>query len=140
MRSQGGDALVEALRASYEQKRQDLQPLLDAEAKIRAALARLDRQNRAVQSEAANFDRFRSFGGDVLWASWLGRQRRDLNIRLARVLVEKDEQFEQLKGLYAKVLAAETMRDAARDEAMCARARREEADRLDLILRASPAR
>lgn len=91
--------------------------LTDEEARIRADLAALDADRRdAGALPAAALAVPRSVGADMLWQAWMGRARKDLQMRLARVLARKGAALRGLQIAHGRCEAARGLRDRARTE------------------------
>ena len=94
--------------ARFQAEKAKMQHILEEEAEIRRAIARLeDRHQRARESEAAPFSPQRAFGGDVLWQGWVSRMMRDLQTRLAQVLVRKNAMQRELARAFGKTVASD---------------------------------
>lgn len=105
--------LTSGLRAKYELEKARAQPVLDEEARLRSELRKLDQHEQLSRSQDQATDLLRPFGGDVLWASWLARQRRELNMELARTLAARAGHLHQMKQAYGRLLVAEQLEKSA---------------------------
>jgi membrane protein required for beta-lactamase induction len=97
-----------------------LDPVLREEARLRAALARLD--TMVDEARAAGVTLMTLSGGDTVWTTWVERQRSGLHSDLARVLARKAQETEALLAAFGRVNALE---DLARTAARAARRDRE---------------
>ena len=111
--------------ALYQRELAQLREVLDEEARLRAALARLGEQARAARDQPETaLAGLREIGGDMVWQAWLVRQRAALQSELARILARKEEALPALRLAHGKQQAVRrTQRDAR------AQARRTAADR-----------
>ena len=106
--------LCELTDALYQRELATLREILDQETRLRAALAQLAEQARAAgdQPEAA-LAGLREIGGDIVWQSWLARQRTALQSELARILARKERALPAIRLAHGKQQAAIAMqRDA----------------------------
>lgn len=55
----------------------------------------------------------RRVGGEILWQGWVNRNRRELQMELARVLARKGEALAALKHAHGRSEAIEGLRDKA---------------------------
>lgn len=88
--------LVSVAHAQLLQQHKRAKPGLDAIRKLRAQLTEIDSLDRRSQP-SADLHQVRVMGADVLWRGWLDRQRRALNMQLARRLAEQDHIMRDLK-------------------------------------------
>lgn len=114
--------LVRVTEIQYAKSQQGLAPILAKEAQLRSELARLDAHDHVARHETLDLGGVRAIGADVVWNSWLTRQRRMLTTELAQVLAHKEMRMEQVRRAHARHDVAQKM---ARDEASVTRARQQ---------------
>jgi len=118
-------ALGSLTDALYQRELAKLREVRDEEARLRAALARLDEQARAARDQPETaLAGLRGIGGDMVWQAWVVRQRAALQSELARILVRKEHALPALRRAHGK---SEAVRRMQRDAQ--AQARRRAADR-----------
>ena len=91
----------------YQVKQSELRRVAGLEATLRADIAKLDQQRRAVD-EAGN-EAMKSVGADMLWRGWSGRTKSELNMRLAQVLARKESLLYRARKDYGKVLVSQKL-------------------------------
>lgn len=106
-------ALEEVTQLLYQREMQSFRSLVAQEAELRIKLTKLDKQLRASQTGNDNCQSMRSIGADVIWQSWVGRQKADLNMQLARVLAIKEQRIAQVRLAFGKKTVAEQLKDEA---------------------------
>jgi len=119
-------ALCALTNALHEREAARLHGLRDEEARLRAALARLDaqaRDARALPQEALRG--VREIGADIAWLGWLSRHRAAIRDELARVLACKEQAMPAQRRAFGRVEAARALRAQAQAEARDRRARRQ---------------
>lgn len=95
--------------AVFRHRLSGLQALTAQEAMLRQQLARLDEARLAGIAEASGDIGMRALGADLLWQGWVMRQRTQLNMRLANVLVMKEAQGRALRAAFGKARVAEEL-------------------------------
>jgi len=116
-------ALTDAL---HQREAARLRALRDEEARLRAALERLDaqaRDARALPPEALRG--LREIGADIVWQGWLARQRAALRDALARVLARREQALPAQRHAFGKAEAARAISAQARAMARDRAARRQ---------------
>jgi hypothetical protein len=116
-------ALTDAL---HEREAARLRALRDEEARLRAALDRLDaqaRDARALPQEALRG--MRGIGADIVWQGWLARNRAALRDELARVLARREQALPAQRRAFAKSEAARALHAKAQAESRDRKARRQ---------------
>lgn len=111
--------------ALHEREAARLRNLRDEEARLRAALARLDaqaRQARALTQEALRG--VREIGADTAWQGWLAQQRLALQTELARVLARAEDVMPAQRRAFGKREAARGLRAEAQSAARARAVRR----------------
>lgn len=100
-------ALTAAVRTAAEAK---MRRLAAQEAELREELAALEAKCRAARHlDAGDLMAQQSIGADMLWQGWVNRTRRQLQIRLARVLAMKGAALQELRRAHGRSEAAETL-------------------------------
>jgi len=123
--------LGEVTEALYQVELARMQAVLREEARLRAAIARLAAHHEANRGLIeADPGGLRQIGGDILWRSWVGRNKAELQSELARVLGAKGQMIRKLRRAFGKSQAVvsirtaesarEVRKDAARAEAVLA--------------------
>ena len=122
--------LTEALYRSEQTRTRDLQ---QRETDLRQALKRFATSRKSSPIVSSDrLDPLRQIGADVLWQSWLGRNREELNRQLALCLAQKAHHLTELRRVFGRHVAAQSLLDddshrlkqdrlragVARDEAM----------------------
>jgi len=116
-------ALADAL---HERAAARLQALRDEEARLRAALTRLDTQADAARDLPQEALRgVREIGADIVWEGWLARHRAALRDELARVLASKEEVLPAQKRAFGKAEAARALRARVQAQARRGQARQQ---------------
>jgi hypothetical protein len=110
MRPGDGSALVAVTAARLDQETARLRAVLAEEARLRAALARLDAQAEAARAlpEQA-MSGLREIGADLSWQGWVGRSRAALNSELALALARKERAMPPLRRAFGKAEAARVL-------------------------------
>ncbi len=112
--------LTGALAAAAEIR---LKKIAAEEAALRTELAQLDDKRRAARGLPNDaLTALRGIGGEMLWQGWLARARRDLQIRLARVLARKTMALRDYRQAHGRREAARALQ---MHEAACLRRERE---------------
>jgi len=101
--------LREIAAAKYLQEYRVIADLLAEEARLRRALAQLDRQVRSAHTTLADSVGAQRIGGDVLWQVWVGRTRRDLNLQLAKVMASKEPAMAGLQRSFGRRVALDRL-------------------------------
>jgi hypothetical protein len=113
-------ALTDAL---HQRAMARLCALRDEEARLRAALARLDAQARAARGLPQEaLGGMRGIGADIAWQGWLARHRAAVQAELARVLARREQAMPAQRRAFGKAEAARALRSAAEAGARQARA------------------
>ncbi|MEL7255078.1 MAG: hypothetical protein AAFZ04_06595 [Pseudomonadota bacterium] len=95
--------LARLSQAAQEADAARLQSIKAEEHRIRAQLAALDDQHKQAQNlPMADSLPHRSLGGDIKWQVWVGRQRRELQMQLARCLARQGAARRALKKSFGK--------------------------------------
>lgn len=118
-------ALCAITDALHEREAARLRSLRDEEARLRAALARLDaqaREARALTQEALRG--VREIGADTAWQGWLARHRVALQTELARVLARAEDVMPAQRRAFGKLEAARGLRAEAQSAARARAVRR----------------
>ncbi|MEQ8897797.1 MAG: hypothetical protein RID23_11950 [Roseovarius sp.] len=133
--------LVRITAAARRVEEARMQRLVEEETALRAELDDLDAARRANQALGeTDLAASRSVGADMLWQGWVARSRRQLQIRLARVLARKGDALRDLRKAYGRGDAAQSLLDEAGKEEADARTKgRIEQEQSLMILRAGRA-
>ena len=78
------------------------QKLAQEETRLRAELARLADMLKVSRSDALEPSEMRAIGADVIWQGWIGRNRAALNMKLAKVLAQKEQRLGALRTAFGK--------------------------------------
>lgn len=101
--------LTEALYRSEQTRTRDLQ---QRETDLRQALKRLETSRKSsLISSSDRLDPLRQIGADVLWQGWLGRNREELNRQLALCLAQKAHHLTELRRVFGRHVAAQSLLD-----------------------------
>ncbi|APG48726.1 hypothetical protein [Phaeobacter porticola] len=103
------DQMADVTEAMYLQEHAKVKPVLDAEARVRSQLAKLDRQVNETREIANSDHAMKALGADLLWQSWHGRTRRQLNMELAQITAQKLRAMDKLRKAFGRKHAVETM-------------------------------
>ena len=88
------------------------------EAALRAEIADLEAHRKAsLNLPEDGLLSVRAVGADVLWQSWIGRNKQRLNMELARLLVEKARMAKQAQKAFGRDLAANDLAQDAESDA-----------------------
>lgn len=93
----------------YRQQQESFGRLIAQEGRLRASLAQLDAH--LAQSKDDTDGHQKAIGADIVWQSWVGRNKRALNMQLAQILAVKERHIAQVKDAYGKVLATQELHD-----------------------------
>ena len=104
-------------QAKYQLQQQSFQKIVTEENHLRRELARLDELRHQSQNKPDGEGEMRSIGADIVWQSWLGRSKSQLNMRLARVMATKLHQLEQVRQAYGRVLVVQELLDQLQSRA-----------------------
>ena len=111
MRAGGLEDLGSVTDALYQTELARMQAILREEARLRAALARLAAHHESnlglVEADPGGL---RQIGGDILWRSWVGRNKAELQSELARVLGMKGQMIPRLRRAFGKTQAVAGIR------------------------------
>lgn len=109
------DELSNLAEARFRAEQTRMKGILAEEARIRNSIAELqDSQRRARQAGTGASLGHRAFGGDVLWEGWVTRMMRDLQTRLAQILVRKSAMMRDVARAHGRSIAAEDLQKKAR--------------------------
>lgn len=109
-------AMLQTLvEVKYRQQQESFARLMQQENRLRQALRQLD--IHMAESRSSEDTPQKAIGADVLWQSWIGRKKRELNMQLAQVLAVKERHVAQVRKAYGKVLVTETLYSGARKDA-----------------------
>lgn len=113
--------MQQLVEIKYRQQQESFARLIVQENSLRASLGQLDMQ--LAQSRKNPDAQQNAIGADVLWNAWVGRKKRELNMKLAQVLAIKERHIAQVRRAYGKVVVTETLLTQATQEASQKRAR-----------------
>lgn len=101
--------MTEALYRSEQTRTRDLQ---QRETDLRQALNRFETSYKSSLIVSSDqLDPLRQIGADVLWQSWLGRNREELNRQLALCLAQKAHHLTELRRVFGRHVAAQSLLD-----------------------------
>nr|WP_216599831.1 MULTISPECIES: hypothetical protein [unclassified Ruegeria] len=95
--------------ATFQKKFQELRPILDAEARVRQQLAKLDLQLSQVRTESDKTEGYQVSGTDILWNGWESATRRQLNMQVAQIRAQKLAAVEALRFAFGRKQAVEAL-------------------------------
>jgi len=101
--------LAQLTQAVYQGRLSRLQTLLKEETRLRQDLKRLDQMQDHEEAKDAQDISLRALGADLLWQGWVMRQKTDLNMKLANVLVQKSAVIRDVKLAFGRAQVAETL-------------------------------
>ena len=99
--------LEEIMRAKYLTSQQDLRRYVSQENQLRDELRKLDKQARDADSDVESS--MKTIGADIIWKSWVGRTKTELNLQLAQILAQKEGYLNRVRKDYGKLLMAEEL-------------------------------
>ena len=99
--------LEEIMRAKYLTSQQDLRRYVSQENQLRDKLRKLDKQARDADSDVESS--MKTIGADIIWKSWVGRTKTELNLQLAQILAQKEGYLNRVRKDYGKLLMAEEL-------------------------------
>lgn len=111
------------LDAIYQSRVSGLQRLIIEEAKLRDSLRRLDDMRETGTAAAMQDQAMRALGADLLWQGWMTRQRTEINMQLANLLVQKAAMVDALRLAFGRSQVAVSLVSNARLEAKIERDR-----------------
>lgn len=111
------------LDAIYQSRVSGLQRLIIEEAKLRDSLRRLDDMRETGTAAAMQDQAMRALGADLLWQGWMTRQRTEINMQLANLLVQKAAMVDALRLAFGRSQVAVSLVSNARLEAKTERDR-----------------
>jgi hypothetical protein len=91
----------------YQQQQQSFARLMTQENRLRLSLKQLDQQ--LADSRSNNDTKQQAIGADILWQAWIGRKKRELNLKLAQILAVKERHVAQVREAYGKVLVTKEL-------------------------------
>ncbi len=103
------EALHQITDARYQQAQAAMQAVLAEERRVRDMLKDLNNQERSGRQIMAQDSDIQKTGGDLAWNSWIGRNRRILNMELANIMVRKERAFRDLQATFGKADVLEKM-------------------------------
>lgn len=92
--------LRRVLEAKYASRLAAFQRIVQREQSLRTSL--LELQQRARDTQIATPEDMKLIGADVIWQSWIEKKSRQLNMELAQVLVQKEQDMYQLRKDFGK--------------------------------------
>ena len=95
------------VEVKYRQQQESFARLLEQENRLRNSLQQLDLH--LAESRSSTDAPQKAIGADVVWQSWIGRKKRQLNLQLAQVLAVKERHIAQVKKAYGKVLVTDAL-------------------------------
>lgn len=114
--------IAELTAADYRLKEQSFQKIVAEENAIRADLAKLDARLRASRGDNQDI-KMKSLGADILWQSWVGQRKTELNMKLARVLAVKEQHVGAFRKAFGRKQVSHQMLDEAHQKKQRARAK-----------------
>lgn len=124
-------ALQPLVQAKYEQVQQGFQHLVNAEAALRQDLRKLDEMQASTRALTQEDAVLQQAGADVIWQAWLGRKKKELNMKLAQVLAQKEPHLKRVREAYGKVLVVEELTNVVQNKDKRHRTARAEQYRLE---------
>ncbi|MFV1599569.1 MULTISPECIES: hypothetical protein [unclassified Phaeobacter] len=103
------DQMADVTEALYLQEHAKVKPVLDAEARVRGQLTKLDQQIKDSRDLASSDHAMKALGADLLWQGWHTRARRELNMELAQITAQKLRAMDNLRKAFGRKHAVETM-------------------------------
>lgn len=103
----------EIVQVAYDLAQKNLREILAAETIVRNELSRLNEIMVTARMEAQNSSEMQVIGADMVWQSWVGRTKTELNMKLARILAEKEPHMFTIRRAYGKVLAVQELIEKA---------------------------
>jgi hypothetical protein len=91
----------------YRQQQESFSHLIAQETKLRSSLTKLD--THMEQSRSNTDAPQKAIGADVIWQTWVGRKKREINMQLAQVLAVKERHIAQVRHAYGKVLVTDAL-------------------------------
>jgi hypothetical protein len=110
-------ALVKLQDLKFQKRQLAVVSLLKREQRLRADIAKLDEQSRAV--DQTDTYGMKLVGADMIWHAWVSRSKSALNIELAQVLAQKETVIRGVRREFGKLSVA---RQLAKD---CAETRKQ---------------
>lgn len=117
-------SLEKVTDAKFQKRLQDLRPILEAEARVRQQLTKLDAQMGQMREESALITGYQISGTDVLWNSWESATRRHLNMQLAQIRAQKLMGLGALRSAFGRKQAVETLVEKMQQDSCRAAARK----------------
>lgn len=99
--------MKQLVEVKYRREKESFGRLVEQEGRLRASLAKLD--TYLTESQANTDTPQKAIGADVVWQSWIGRNKRALNMQLAQVLAVKERHIAQVRLAYGKVLVTDEL-------------------------------
>lgn len=96
-------------QARFQKAQAAMQVVQTEENRLRGLLQELVDKEKSGLLAMAQDATLRMTGGDVAWNSWIGRNRKILNLQLANVLVRKEQAFRELQAHFGKADVLEKM-------------------------------
>jgi hypothetical protein len=96
--------------AMYLRAQQSLRVILLREATLRGELSKLDSNARANRKEQTiAIESMRAIGADLLWEGWVSKTRAQLNLELAQVLAQKEQNIGHVRKAFGKKIVSEKL-------------------------------
>lgn len=100
------DNIVRITHAAYQMRAGALQVVRDQETRLRQELVRIEAMVQQNNLEQTDMFVMQGLGADLLWQAWVTRQKTQVNIRLAQVLVQKENVLQDLRHAFGRAEVA----------------------------------
>ncbi len=121
MRKAPLDALSAICEAAYLAEHEKIRAVLEEEARLRGALARLDRQAAETRGAQDRTQGYRMLGADLLWQGWEARTRMTINSDLARARARRLVALDGVRHAFGRKEAVADLQRAERAKTAAAR-------------------
>ncbi len=112
-------ALVRVTEAAFQKEFQAIRPLVEAETLVLRKLRKLDTQVKAARHDSAQSQGYKITGTDILWNGWEAATRRQLNMELARIRVQKLSALDALRLSFGRKRAVESLSESLLADQFC---------------------
>ena len=102
-------ALADVTQARLDVAQTKLASIVAEENRLRELLRKTARDEALGRQALENDGTLKRIGKDEVWNSWIGQRRRDLNMRLANVMVRKEAAFRGVQDAFGKAHVLETL-------------------------------
>ena len=117
--------------AKYHRDKFSIIPILKQEDKLRSELAKLEEHSRAARRlDYASESGIHALGADILWLQWLEKSKKNLNLELAKTLLQKEKLLSKVRKSFGEHQVTQTKSKQNKS----AQAKKNQSDKLEKII------